>query len=181
MATVKGQDGVQRFLAALPANLQRNVLRGALKAGADVIAEAARENCVSHEVREAIKTSSKAEPGRITAKVEVKGEGAFIGPWLEYGTSPHFISVDAEASGGRTARRVNRLARGGDSEVAATLVIGGKPVGKTVHHPGARPHPFLRPALDSHEAQAFAAIGGHVAKKMTKAGINTPDRDDDDA
>ena len=173
-ATIKGGVDLSAFLASLPANLERNVLRGALKAGADVIAEGARENCRSPEVLPTIKTTSRAEPGIVTAKVITKGEGAYIAPWLEYGTDPHFISVDPELSGGRTARRLNRLTKGGNTDIAVTLVIGGKPVGKTVHHPGAKRYPFMRPALDERESAAIAAIGNHIAGKMTKAGIETP-------
>ena len=168
-ASIKGGVDLSAFLAALPANLERNVLRGAMKAGADEIAQGARDGCRSAEVRESISTSSKVEAGGVvSAKVQTKGDGAYIAPWLEYGTDPHFISVDDEQAGGRTAGRVNRLATKG------TLVIAGKPVGKTVHHPGAKPYPFMRPAVDNREAAAIAAIGGHIAGKMTSAGITTP-------
>lgn len=179
MATVKGMDGVKQFLRSLPAKLESNVLKGALKAGADVIAEAARENCHSDDVRAAIKTSAKVADHRVTAKIEIKGEGAYKAVWLEYGTSAHFISVDDSVREGRTVGRINRQGKAakkaGSVGPAATLVINGKPVGETVWHPGARPHPFLRPALDLHEEQALAAMRGHIVQKMTKAGIETAD------
>lgn len=166
---MKGLDGLDHFLATLPANMERNVLRGALKAGADVIADGARENCRSEEVRADIKTSaSSRETGVVTAKVEVKGPNAYKGPWLEHGTDPHFISVDDEQSGGMTVRKINRETKKG------SLVIGGHFVGRTVHHPGAKPYPFMRPAADQRETAAIEAIGNHIAGKMTKAGLVTP-------
>lgn len=173
-ATMKGGDGLNAFFASLPANLGPKVLRGALKAGAEVIADRARDKCRSVEVRETIGTVSKSEPGVVTAKVQTKGPGAFKAPWLENGTDPHFISVDPEVAGGRTAGRVNRLNSKGSSGVAETLIIGGKPVGKTVHHPGAKDHPFMRPALDEGEEDAIAAIGAHIAAKLTKEGLAAP-------
>ncbi len=171
-ATMKGGVDLSAFLATFPSNLERNVLRGALKAGVDEIAEGAREKCRSAEVRATIGTTSRSEPGVVTAKVQTKGDGAFKAPWLENGTDPHLISVDEEQSGGKTVRRINKETNRG------SLVIGGAFVGKTVHHPGAKPYPFMRPALDEREAAAIAAIGKHIAGKMTKAGIETPVTDD---
>ncbi len=177
-ASLKGGNALKDFLASLPANLERNVLRGALKAGADEIAEGAREGCRSPEVRATIKTMSRSENGVVVAKVQTKGDGAFKAPWLEHGTDPHFISVDAEQSGGRTIGRINRLAKGADSN--HSLVIGGKFVGDTVLHPGAKPYPFMRPALDQRQAAAITAIGAHIGLKMTKAGLETPNPSDDE-
>ena len=177
-ASLKGGNALSDFLASLPANIERNVLRGALKAGADVIAEGAREGCRSEEVRASIKTSSRSEKGVVTAKVQTKGPGAFMAPWLEHGTDAHFISVDAAQSGGRTISRLNRLAKSADSN--HSLVIGGEFVGNTVFHPGAKPYPFFRPALDQRQAAAIAAIGAHIGLKMTKVGLETPDTADDD-
>jgi len=169
-ANIRGLADISQFLSSLPANLERNVLRTALKAGAEVIAEGAREECRSREVRATIGTTSRSEAGLVTAKVQTKGDGAFKAPWLENGTDPHFISVDEEQSGGKTVRRINVLTKkaGGHS-----LVIGGTFVGGTVFHPGAQPYPFMRPAADTRAAAAITAIGDHIARKMTKAGIET--------
>jgi hypothetical protein len=181
---MKGGADLSAFLASLPANLERNVLRGALKAGADEYAEGARENCRSEEVRATIGTTSRAEPGLVTAKVQTKGDGAYIAPWLEHGTDPHFISVDDEQSGGRTVRRINHLdreaAKAGQTGPGASLVINGQFVGATVHHPGAKSYPFMRPAVDQRGDAAIAAISRHIAAKATKAGITTPEPQDED-
>jgi hypothetical protein len=171
-SALKGGDALNAFLASLPAKIEATVLRGALKAGADEIAEGAREGCRSAEVRATIKTTSRSEKGLVVAKVQTKGDGAYKAPWLEHGTDPHLISVDAEQSGGRTVRRINRLAKGEDS--SHSLVIGGKFVGGTVFHPGAKPYPFMRPAVDQREAAAIAAIGAHIKLKLTKEGLASP-------
>jgi hypothetical protein len=183
-ATLKGGAALQAFLADLPAKLERNVLRGALKAGADVIADGARDGCRSPEVRATIGTTSRTEKGLVTAKVQTKGDGAYKAPWLENGTDPHFISVDPAMSDGQTVRRVNALDRkameDGNTGPGRSLFINGKPVGSTVFHPGARPYPFMRPALDTHEQAAIAAIGNHVAAKLTKQGLDVPAEGDDE-
>lgn len=169
MPTVKGKSGVARFFEQLPGEIERKLLRGAGRAAANVIAAEAKGRSISSEVRGAIKVKVEAIERRIAAKIQVKGRGAYLGPWLEYGTAPHLISVDASQSGGRSAARINRLAK--DGEANHSLVIGGKFVGSTVLHPGARPYPFLRPALDVKAGEAIAAAQGYINSRVTRAGI----------
>jgi hypothetical protein len=74
-----------------------------------------------------------------------------------------------------TANRINQLGRGG------TLVINGKPAGATVWHPGARPHPFLRPALDVKEREAIGAAQSYINARVGPGGINASGTEGDDA
>lgn len=174
MPTVRGKSDVKRFIAQLPGNLERNVLRGAARAAGNVVAEEAKSRSVSDEVSSAIKVATSSEDGRVIAKVQVKGKGSYLGPWLEYGTDPHFISVDDSQRNGMSVRRINQNAKDG------SLVIGGKFVGATVFHPGARPHPFLRPALDIKENEAVAAAQAYINRRVASGDIESPDSLGDD-
>ena len=165
-------DGVKRMLAQAPAKLAANVLRGAARAAANVVAAEAKDRCISEEVRGSIQVATSARDGKVVAKVQTKGEGAYIAPWLEYGTEPHLISVDDAVRGGMSVRRINNKVREG------SLVIGGKFVGASVQHPGARPHPFLRPALDTKETEAIAAAQAYIDNRLAKVGIDVPDEGD---
>lgn len=165
MPTVRGKGEVKQFLAQLPNQIEDRVLRGAARAAANVVADEAKSRSISPEVTAAIKVATKREEGRIIAKVQVKGPGAYIAPWLEYGTDPHFISVDDSQRGGMSVGKVNRSVKAG------SLVIGGQFVGTTVHHPGARPHPFLRPALDVKEGEAIGAAQRYINARVGPAGI----------
>lgn len=165
MATVRGSADVRRFIAQLPAELERKVLRGAGRAAAKIIAAEAKERSVSSEVVAAIKTKVTSSEGKVMARVQVRGPGAYIAPWLEYGTSPHFISVDDSQRGGRSVKRINKETKEG------SLVIGDAFVGSTVFHPGARPHPFLRPALDVKAGEAIAAAQSYINARISRAGI----------
>ena len=175
--TIAGLVDLKSLLATLPAKIETNILRGAMRAGAGVIAEEAKTLIRSKPgrpgdtspVRDSIKFSARSEPGLVTAKVQAKGPGAYKAPWLEFGTAAHFITVDGSVSDGLTVKRINRKAREG------SLVINGHFVGKTVHHPGAKPHPFMRPAVDNKQGEAIEAISAYIAQRCTKAGIETPD------
>lgn len=166
MVTTRGKSEVRTFFARLPEEIETKLLRGAGRAAANVIADEAKDRSISDEVSQAIKVATKREPGQIIAKVQVKGPGSYIAPWLEYGTEAHFISVDDSQRGGMSIGRINRETKAG------SLVIGGNFVGSTVFHPGARPYPFLRPALDTKEREAIAAAQSYINARVSRRGIS---------
>jgi hypothetical protein len=172
MATVKGREDVKAFIASIPTLCERSLLRGAARAAAKVVADEAKLRVISREVAAAIKIATKTTGGQIIAKVQVKGRGAYIAPWLEYGTDPHFISVDDSQRGGMSIGRINQQTKAG------SLVINGQFVGDTVFHPGARPHPFLRPALDNKEGEAIVAAQNYINARVSRAGIRTDNEGD---
>lgn len=170
MATVKGKADVSRYFAQIPAALETKILRGAARAAAKVVADEAKMRSISSEVTDAIKISTRQEEsGRVIAKVQTKGAGAYLAPWLEYGTDPHFISVAESERRGMSIGRINRGVKDG------SLVIGGEYVGATVFHPGARPHPFLRPALDLKAAEAIAEAQSYINARLAREGIDGAD------
>jgi HK97 gp10 family phage protein len=185
---VKGLSDLQRFLDTLPAKMEQNVLRSALRQGANVIMAEAKQrvSVVSGKLRDSIRVSVSARRGKVTASVragsrsskktvrEKRGGGVavdyndpFYAPWVEYGTAAHFIGVkyakalvlrpNVRASSG-FAKRLMR---------AGVLVEG-------VHHPGARPRPFLRPAMDTKAQEALVAVGNAIkARLAVKHGLDT--------
>ncbi|TCD04274.1 HK97 gp10 family phage protein [Erythrobacteraceae bacterium CFH 75059] len=165
MATSRGADEVRAYIARTQVALATNILRGAARAAAKIVADEAKDRVISSDVRGAIKVATRAsdEQGRVIAKVQVKGKGAYIAPWLEYGTDPHFISVDDSQRQGLSVGRVNTKVKEG------SLVIGGNFVGATVLHPGARPHPFLRPALDVKQDEAIAAAQAYINTRLRQS------------
>lgn len=176
--TIKGQAAMDEFLRSLPEKLARNVVRGGMRALATVVADEARLLVTSDDVRPTIGVSSRVYPdGTIAAKVRTKGKGAFIAPWLEHGTAAHFISVSMES-------RPSAQARGGQRKWAiglinravkrGSLIIGNNYVGTSVHHPGSKPHPFLRPAADTKFREGLEAMGQYISTRLTKEGLNAP-------
>lgn len=149
MVAVRGRTAFREYMAQLATDIDEKLLPGAARAGAKVIADEARRLCESSTVAEAIKVKVRNDGGRISATIGVdKGWPMHLGIWLEYGTDPHTIT-----------------ARGN------TLSIGGRPVGKSVLHPGARPFPFLRPALDTRDKDAFAAAQAFINSRVSRSGI----------
>jgi len=176
MATSRGGAAVRRYIEQLPAELERTVLRGAARAGGKVLVDGAKERSISSDVDDAIVMKRRSEPGRITVTITVeKGWARSVANWLEYGTDPHFIAVDDSQRAGMSVGRVNKMTKDG------SLVIGGQFVGSTVHHPGARPHPFLRPTLDIDGSKAVAEAQNFINAHVTRSGIIASAEPEDDA
>ncbi len=171
--TVKGLDELQKFLDQLPAKVEKNVLRGALRAGAKPVLAAAKsgapvgppsgENARLYggragALRDSLRISVNAKRGKVTASVKAGGSSkggpdVYYARFVEYGTRPHTI---AAANKGFLA------------------FAGG--VYKSVEHPGARPKPFLRPALDTQAGAAVLAAGEYMKNRLaTKHGLDTAD------
>lgn len=165
MTSVRGRAAVSQYLASAPAQL-KTLLRGAARAGATVVADEVKARSNSPDIAAAVKITTKAEDTKAVATIHLKGAWAnALGTWQEYGTDPHYISVDDSQREGKTARRVNELERAG------SLVINGQPVGKTVHHPGAKAEPFMRVSLDLKEGEAIKAAQAHINSRISKGKI----------
>lgn len=169
MPTVRGKSGVKAYFAAAPMKLEK-VLRGAARAGAAVIADEIKRETPSDEVRDGLRMRAREDDGHIVVRIDVKpGWARSVGTWLEWGTAPHFISVDDSQRAGRSVSRIN--AQANEPGSGHSLVIGGNFVGRTVFHPGARPHPAFRPALDRKEGEAIAAAQGFINARVSRRGI----------
>ncbi len=166
MAILRGRAEVSRYINALPEAIKSKLLRGAARAGGKVIADEARERTTSDLVRENITIRTRETDDKMIVRIGVKaGYARSLGVWLEWGTAAHYITVDDAQRDGKTARRINKqLATG-------TLVINGQPIGKTVFHPGAKPHPFLRPAQDLKERDAIAAAQSYIITKLRRGNL----------
>ncbi len=178
MATATGRAEVSAYIGGLEGKLTK-LLRGSARAGGGVIAEEAKLRTASDDVRDGIIVRTKSEDRRIVVRVTVKPGWAYSRAlWEEYGTSPHFISVDDSQREGQGIRRINATV--GETKGDGPLVIGGKFVGKTVFHPGAQPHPFLRVSLDTKEREAIQAAQGYLNARISRGDIADMSEGDDE-
>ncbi len=154
---VKGLADLQKFLDQLPPKLERNVMRGALGAGMRVVRPVAKSRIrsVSGLLAAGLKVSTRARGGTVTASLKTTGKHGWLARFVEFGTAAHSIP--------KLTKKLN------------ALIIGGQFV-KSVDHPGAKPHPFMRVALDSQAQNALVAAGNYIKKRLeSKNGIDTSD------
>jgi HK97 gp10 family phage protein len=187
---VKGLAQLQAAMDSLPAKIEANIMRGAMRAGAQVIATEAKQTVsrISGDLAASIKASARLDRRRAKVVAYVRAGGNKSAAWyarmVEMGTKPHFISIRTEDKPTRMTRRgrraysirtINKMVNSG------SLKIGGKLVGANVFHPGARPKPFLRPAMDNKAQAAVEAVREYIRRRLaSKHGINVPGPDDRD-
>lgn len=150
---VKGLAELGKFLDTLPAKLQQNVVRGALRAGMKTVLPVARDNIhnVSGELAKGLRIGTRSQGDKVTAYIRVRGKHSYVARWVEFGTKAHPIS----------------------GKLGGSLFFGGLFV-KSVNHPGSKPHPFLRPALDQQVSAAPAAVATYMKERLaTKHGLDT--------
>lgn len=164
---IKGLAELNAALQQLPSKIEANIMRGAIRAGAKVIAKEARENVhnVSGLLAGSVRFGAKLDKveGKVQGYVRAGGRAkkgkhsAFYAAMVENGTAAHVIKAKAP----------NRM-----------LAVG---VAK-VEHPGSRKAPFMRPAMDQHHSAALEAVREYIRNRLsTKHGIEVPAPVDPDA
>ena len=157
---LKGGAELQAFLQQLPAKIEKNVMRGALRAGAKVIQQAVREKAPIHRgiLRESIKLKTSSRNGVVSARIVIGDKKSFYAHFVEFGTKAHTITAK----------------KGG-------LIFFNGVFRESIDHPGARAEPFARPAMDESQGQALLAATQYIKKRLTqKHGFDIPDIEDSD-
>ena len=174
----KGMAELQKMLDTLPAKIERNILRGAMKAAAKPVLAAAKQGAavVSGELRDSLRPTDGVKKNNKAQVYAAVKTDAFYARFVEFGTDSHLIKVSDSDKPTRMTRRgmkqysmktINKMVKNG------SLLIGGNLVGPIVSHPGAKPHPFMRPALDAQANAAVRAAGEYIKKRLTKKGLDT--------
>lgn len=150
---ITGGRELDAFLQTLSVKVEKNIMRSALRQGANAIKDEAKANVPVHlgELRRSIRVTTKAKGGQVSASVKAGNKKAFYWRFVEFGTAAHKIMP----------------------KNARALVFGGVVV-RSIDHPGAQAKPFMRPALDAKADAAIAAVAAQIRKRLTMEGINTP-------
>lgn len=152
-ANIVGGRALDAFLQTLPVKIETNIMRSALRAGVNVFKEEVKATIPekSGELRRSVRVSTRLKAGTVTASLKVGGKKAWYWRFVEFGTAAHRIGP----------------------KNAKALALAGVFVG-WVHHPGARPKPFMRPAFDSKAGGAIDAVAAQIRARLTAEGINAP-------
>lgn len=155
-----GVDEVIRNLEQFPVKVEQNVTRGAMRAAAKVVYDAAHPLVpVGRGIRHKGASASLADTLRVTTGVRNGNQvfasvrvgdprkGVFYGGMVMRGTRPHEIRV----------------------RHAVDLVLGVSGIfRKVVQHPGARAQPFMDQAIDATRDAAPAAAFDYAGERIRK-------------
>ncbi|QZP08197.1 HK97-gp10 family putative phage morphogenesis protein [Caenibius sp. WL] len=167
---IKNMDALSRALQQFPLRVQQNAAKRAVRQGVNVLRDEARQTVRRHsgKLAASIKTTVSTRGNVTIGRVRLKGEHAFIGRFIEYGVTAHFIRA-----GAKKGEQVH--SGSGDA-----MKIGGEFVTGTILHPGFAPRPFMRPALDSKGSEAADAVRASLAAWLSKGMPTAPDTTDDE-
>lgn len=159
---VRGLQELQTYLDDLPTKIQNNIMRGALRAGARVIAVEAKSRVKKRSRRLAnslrYNTTRDKDRSKTVAYVRAGGRGrdgkrlgAFYAHMVEFGTTPHVIKAKPNNPVGLFGKHIRQ-----------------------VQHPGTRPQPYMRPAADYRQRDALRAVRDYIYNRLTKRGVEVP-------
>ncbi len=161
-------------LDKLPAKIEQRVVRGALRAAAKPMLEAARTNVPikSGALRDSIRLSSSVDrrAGEIVVQVKAGGKTKRGDPYyahmIEFGTASFYRGA------GRTVGKpyIIRGKNADGSEAKTSKKRGALKIGNTlvsqVMHPGIRPSGFMRRAFDTSGQAVIDAYAEYMRKRI---------------
>jgi HK97 gp10 family phage protein len=151
--TIVGGRQLDDLLQTLPAKMQKNINRSALRAGAATLLPEVKSRIPvdSGQLQASARITTRAKGATVSASVKVGNFVAWYAHLVEYGTQSH----------------VER-ARDGAMQFSGVTV-------REVNHPGTRPQPFMRPAIDHAFPQVIAAVTAKIRQRLNQQGLNVPD------
>lgn len=155
---INGAEALAKALALLPVNIERNIMRGALRVGAKVISDEAKANVPVQDgdLKQSLRISTNRKKGEVSASVKAGNKKAWYYHFVEFGTQPHMIKA-------KNAKYLRFMAKDGTPVKT-----------KEVHHTGAIEKPFMRPALDKKNAEAIVKVGDYIRARLEKEGMSAP-------
>lgn len=175
---VKGLAELDRYLSALPKNMETAAVRAGLVAAANPPLEEARRLASgwSGQVSRAIRKGSarKNQDGTFSIRIYVdeRKPGGYLGYFGEYGVEPHLIG---RTGGGEGRVAVRKASEGAGGVEGRAMKIGDDFVSGIISHPGHAAHPFMRPALDTMADEAVEAFATKIRDYLAgKTGFVAP-------
>jgi len=172
--TIDGLAELDKLLKDLPVNVERNVIRGALRAGQKTMMDVAkaklRENgsIKTGELEKSLRVRFRRKSekwGWVRSYLIAGNKKAWYAHLIEYGTGSFYAG-----SGNNSKKQPYEI----KPKNRKSLFFAGM-ARKLVKHPGIRPRPFMRPAFDTSNQQSVEAIAEYIRKRLPrelkKAGI----------
>ena len=155
---VAGLADLQAAMDRFSVDLEKKMLRGALRAAQKVVLDEAKRLCPaappsaenaktygtkSGDLQKSLRISTSAKNGVVKALLKAGNKKAFYAHMVEFGTAAHFIKPKSSKS----------------------LFIAGL-MRDGVQHPGAQKKPFMRPAMDNKIPAATQAFADYLRTRI---------------
>lgn len=161
---VQGLKELHNMLQQLPVRIERNIMRGAIRAGANVYRDAARLAAPVDDglLKRSIKTgSTNVKRGKVVVNI---GTDLYYARMVEFGTASFYTGtgrsvkkpykIPKTSKSGKTTKRLKKALKFGNVIV------------NSVTHPGIRPQPFMRKAFDGASDQAVSTFAQYISTRL---------------
>lgn len=165
--SISGLKELEEVLNTLPAKIEQNVMRGAMRAGLGEIVSDAKERLTSggHVKTGALHRSVKVsfmrkseKLGWMRGKVIAGDNKAWYAHLIEFGSGSFYAG-----SGTQSKRQPYEIKPKGRKSLFFAGVMK-----ELVIHPGIKPSPFMRPAFDSKADASIKAFAAYMTKRLPK-------------
>lgn len=155
---VLGLSELNKMLQQMPAKIEKNILTGGLRAGVKVFQVAARQNLPANllDLQRSLKIRTSSKYGRLTATLVAGSSQAYYAHWVEYGTASYYTGKGKSVG---KPYPIKPLKKGGQLKIGNTYT-------SLVMHPGVKPRPYMRPALDQNADQSIRAVADYVRSRI---------------
>jgi HK97 gp10 family phage protein len=165
--TISGLKELDQLMKQLPVDIEKKIIRKALREGQEVLAEGAKSylrqngSVESGNLEKSIRIRFKKKSERygwIRSYVMAGDKKAYYAHMVEYGTGSYY-----SGTGNRSLRAPYEIR----PKKAKSLFFAG--VTRTIiTHPGSKPQPFMRPAVDNYTDAAINAVVAYMQKRIPK-------------
>lgn len=172
---VSGLAELKKALEGLPAKIEGNVMRGALRAGANVFRDAARNAAPEDTgaLRKSIRVASrrqKRRTGWVNIDVKAGNKEAWYANQIEFGTASFYTGHGKSVGKPYIIRAKNADGEEVSLKGKRSALRFGNTFASSVTHPGIKPQPFMRPTFDSSANQmaAIEATATYIRRRLPK-------------
>jgi len=141
-AVITGESELMNRLNSMADDLKKEITKEALMAGAEVVK---REMSAKADgsIAQSIKMEFPETTGIPTIRIGPDKEHWYAA-FQEFGAVPHTVKIKSKQ----------------------ILADGGEVFGREIRHPGVRKDPFVRPAVDDHEAEIKSAMMSVIRRRL---------------
>lgn len=156
--SVTGLADLQKMLDELPAKIEANIMRGALRQGANVYRDRARANAPvgkTGRLKKSIKVKTTLRKGKAISQIVAGGGDAFYAKFVEFGTASFY------EGNGRTVGAPYKIEPKNKKALKFGEVFSASAV-----HEGVRPTGFMRRAFDGGTSEVIEEVAAYVRMRI---------------
>jgi HK97 gp10 family phage protein len=158
LVSVQGLSDLQKMLDELPAKIEANIMRGALRQGANVYRDRARANAPvgkTGKLKKSIKVKTTLRKGKAVSQIVAGGGDAFYAKFVEFGTASFY------EGNGRTVGAPYKI----EPKNRKAMKFGDVFTESAVHE-GVRPTGFMRRAFDGGTSEVIEEVAAYVRMRI---------------